>query len=310
MFNLSQRDELLEQFMAAANKSFAGSEPKVREAMQSGDAGEVRNSVKFLQQLVIAAIPENVPVPKASLYVNSAGVDAISLVNIALSNRVNAPEDFKYKSAFGMTEDVNEKVFRFIRDVYGDLIIIELVKFNLKTVNEVLANASAQAGLQYGIRVIPAIGSAAGKKIMSMSDDEIVLVANTERALELDDMVIFLQEPDEVFTEEVIKAKFDKLVATLSSAQTPEQLVGIHGGDLLSFICDISKRIKPSTLIKSVCTKDVKKLRGDNDAIAYYQEGSTFALVARRDGGLEVILSPFDLNDLHRVDVDVLGAIA
>ena len=309
MFTLAQRDELLRQFEAEAKTNYENATPKVREAMKNGEADHVREGIKFLQQLVIAAIPENIPVPKVSLYVNSSGVKEITLVNIAMSNRVNAPENFKYRCAFGLTEDVNEKMFRFLQEVYADLIVIELVKFNLKTVNDVLARASAEAGLQYSIRVIPAIGSAAGKKIMSMSDDEIVFVANTERTLELDDMIIFFQEPDEVFSEEDIKAKFDKLVQTLSSAQTPEQLVGIHGGDLLSFICDISKRVKPSTLIKAVCTKDVNKLRGDNDAIAYYQDGSTFALVARRDGGLEVILSPFDLNDLHRVNVDVLGAI-
>ena len=202
MFTLAQRDELLLQFEAEAKTNYESATPKVREAMQSGDADQVREGVKFLQQLVIAAIPENIPVPKASLYVNSSGVHEITLVNIAMSNRVNATENFKYRCAFGLTEDVNEKMFRFLQEVYADLIVIELVKFNLKTVNDVLARASAEAGLQYSIRVIPAIGSAAGKKIMSMSDDEIVFVANTERTLELDDMIIFFQEPDEVFSEE------------------------------------------------------------------------------------------------------------
>lgn len=78
----------------------------------------------------------------------------------------------------------------------------------------------------------------------------------------------------------------------------------------MAYICDISKRLKPLTLIKKICSKNIEKLRGSKDAVAYYFEDDVFALVERRDGNFTVVLSPFDVKTLRRVDVDVLKGIA
>lgn len=309
MFNAKQRDELIREFRNKVEGSFESINSSVEESMKAGDSRAVIDGVKRLQNLAIAAIPVGIAIPKASLYVSPMGEDEITLVYVTLSNKINSEEKFSYKTSVNQ-KDADAHLFSFIEEVYADLVQNEIIKTNLAKVNNVLSQAVAEAGLSYAIRVISPIGTSVGKKIFSMTDDEIVFVANAERALDLDDMLIFYDAPDEVVSEEMIQGAYSKLVETLTSAQTPEQLVGIHGGSLISLICDISKRIKPATLIKAVCTKDVKKLRGDNDAVAFYQEGNTYALVARRSGNYEVILSPFDLEDLHRVDVDVLDAIA
>lgn len=309
MFNAKQREALIQEFRNKLETSFQSIESTIEKFMKAGNSREVSEGVKRIQDLAIAAIPVGIAVPKASMYVSPMGEDAITLVYVTIGNRINSEEKFSYRTSVNQS-GADAHLFRFIEEVYDDLIQNELIKANLKSVNNVLSQAVAEAGLSYAIRIVPPIGATVGKKISSMTDDEIVFVANPKNVFELDDMLIFYEAPDEVVSEEEIQNAYSKLVETLSSAQTPEQLVGIHGGSLISLICDVSKRIKPATLIKAVCTKDIKKLRGENDAIAFYQDGSVYALVARRDGNYEVVLGPFDLETLHRVDVDVLDAIA
>jgi len=110
--------------------------------------------------------------------------------------------------------------------------------------------------------------------------------------------------------KEVIQKNYQEIVDELRTAQTTVQLVGIHGGMLASHVCDISKRIKPFTLIKKVCPKNVMKLTGNKDTLAYYNKDNVFALVSRVDGEYAVTLSPFNTEDFTSSDVDVLQEIS
>ena len=59
---------------------------------------------------------------------------------------------------------------------------------------------------------------------------------------------------------------------------------------------------KDNTFWYEACIKDTDG--------KYYYVNDIFALVARRDGHFEVILAPFDVNTLRKVDVDILKEIA
>ena len=95
----------------------------------------------------------------------------------------------------------------------------------------------------------------------------------------------------------------------LSALKSLRHLVEQNGGSLVTYVCDISTLVKPMTYIKKITNKNVENHRGNKDAILYYAKENVFALIAKRDGNLELILSPFDTTTLRKVDVDVMGAI-
>lgn len=309
MINAVTRDTLVEQFQSGVSTMFeeVRGNYNIAEAMASNSIDDVRAIIKKVQSLMVANIPGR-NAPKASLYISSSGVDEINVINITVANKISSSKSFSYQTSITKGKTI-EKIVDFMKDVYTALLVDDLICENLERVNEVLAEAVKDAGLSYGIKVVSPLGND-NKKIASMTDDEIVFVADPERVFTLDTIIVLLDEADEVITEDVITSHYNSLVDDISQAQTPEQLVGIHGGALVAYICDISKRLKPLTLIKKICSKNIEKLRGSKDAVAYYFEDDIFALVERRDGNFTVVLSPFDVKTLRRVDVDVLKGIA
>ena len=98
------------------------------------------------------------------------------------------------------------------------------------------------------------------------------------------------------------------MVDELRLAQTTAQLVNMQGGALVAYICGISKRVKPMTIIKSIYSENVAT-SGKKNGIAYYLKDNVYAAINFTDGVPEVILSPFDINTFVNVDKDVLADI-
>lgn len=309
MINAETKNELISQFKTEAKVMYDSVKVNcdLKAAMEEGNVDDVRDIVKKIQSIMIANIPDGMKIPKTSLYVSPTGSEDISIVNITIVNKLSADRDFRYPTVITKS-NAEDKVFDYMLTVYSALLIDELVNRNLERVNDVLAQAVAESGIDYGIKVVSSLGNE-GKKIVSISDDEIIFVADESRVFSLDNVIVLLEEETEFISADVIQSHYQNIVEELATAQTPEQLVGIHGGVLVAHVCDISKRLKPMTLIKKVCSKNVTKVRGDKDAIAYFSEGDVYAIVAKREGSYEVILSPFDVNTLRKVDFDVLKAI-
>lgn len=310
MINLTKKNEIISQFTETSKEMFetVNANIDIDGVMSAGDVDGVRLAVKKVQNIMIANTPFGVAVPKASLYVSPTGAEEITIVNITVANKISSSKSFNFHNAI-THGNANEKVFNFMLSVYTALLIDEMVDENLERVNTVLASAVTEAGLDYSVKVVSSLGNE-GKKIAFMSDDEIIFVADEERVFNLDNIIILFEETDETYTEEVLKKHLQVLVDEMATAQTTAQLVGIHGGALVAHVCDISKRIKPMTLIKKVVSKNVSKVRGNKDTLAYFNDGKNFAILARRDGHFEVILSPFDTETLRNVDIDILKEIA
>lgn len=312
MFDQSKREEVLHLFDANANASFESVLPQlgIDEAMKRGDANATREGVKNIQNILISVIPEGVAVPKATLHVSASstsGTDEITVVNISLSNSLKSLKKFKFTSVIVGT-DIARKVYGFLHNIYTLLIDDEMIDANLEHVNHVLSQAVAEAGLQYAVSVVSPLGNES-KKVAYLADDEVQFVADADRVFSISDMVIF-SEPNEFISEKKIQETYGKMVNALSKAQTPVQLVAMYGGSFVSFICDISNRLKPQTIINKVCNKNSKALIGNKDAIAYFKDGDVFSIVSRRDGEFEVLLSPINITTLEPVDYDVLKALA
>lgn len=279
-------------------------------AMGANNSSKVKDIVTKVHKAMIANVPDELDVPKVSLYVSSTGStpDTISLVNITLGNKITASKDFKFTTVVTSGNAI-QKVIDFMMGVYKVLLVDELIEQNLTRVNEVLKSATDDAKCGFEIEVVSPL-SHEGKKIASISDDKIAFVADEARAFTLDTILVLLEEATEIISEDVIKAHYAKLVEELETVQSTVQLVNIHGGALVAYVCDISKRVKPFTLIKKVTSKNVSNVKGTAPSEAYYSDGKVFALVGRKENSpWEMVLSPFDTETLVKSDTDVLAVV-
>lgn len=311
MYNQIRCAKLIEEFNNSADERFQSlkSNLKFAEAMKEGNSTEVSKFANLLKELLISVIPEGLPIPKAYMYVSSMsnGGDAISVINITVSNKSSSEKEFRFSTSI-IGDDVAEKVFNFLKPVYATLLEDEMAQENVDLVNHVVSQAAEEAGLGYKINfVTPMVGK--GKKIVQLTDDEITLACDMDRLMNIDNMVIFQTEPNEDITEEYIQETYTSLCNALAQAQTPVQLVEMHGGELISLLCDLSKRVKAMTLISKVYNKNILTMKGDKDGIGYYNKDNIFAVVSRKSGALEVILNPISTKTLEPVEFDVIDAI-
>lgn len=312
MYSVEDKVNIVSSFTEASSANIdANMTDDIAGFMKKGAVDLVKDCVLKLQNNVIAAIPEGVEVPPVSLYqspLSSVNSEEIEIISLSLSNRINSKKKFKYTARVSQP-GIIQKLKDFFIPAYTELIVSSMVESNLERVNDILAQAAEEADVPYRVSVVSDLG-AEGKKVVSLLDDEVVFVADEDRAFSLNNLMLMrVPDEEEMITEDMIQGAYSALVEEIQKNQTPEQLVADPGA-FLRYVCDISKHVKPSTIIKGICGKNVERLTGKKDTLAYYLKDNVFALVAKRDGHLEVVLSPFDLTTMRKVDTDVLKEIS
>lgn len=311
MFNQATKNEILEVFETASRDMVAEncSDVDIARYMEEGNVDLLKRGIFKVQNNIIASVPEGIPDPKMSLYITPVGKNSIDVVTISASNRYDSNKKFKFKHMITKKNATADGVADIFKDIYRNLIMEYMINENLELFNDVLKGIVADAGVGYSVKVVSPLGNE-GKKVASLSDEEVTFVVDAHRIFEIDDFVL-LAEPSEDIPEEQIASVRHAEAEAIAACQTTEQLVEKHGGITISYLADINKQVKTMTLIRKVCTRGITKVKGNKEVTGYWEEGDTYALVVKReDGHYDIVLSPFDTKTLRKVDVDVISKLA
>lgn len=309
MYNLKKKEEILQQFIETAdmNLELVKSYGNLAECMEKDDADMVKYLIKEAVKVVRGSVPEELDVPAISVLANQSGdAERITVIDLGLRNKYSSEIKFNFKKQIVFSEDVFEVLADFIKFVCSELIVDALIRANLEVVNAKLKEIGEKAGNTFTVRIVSPL-ACEGHKVVSILDEEVVFVADETRILSMDDILLFF-EPNEVVSQEAIDKAYEETVAEFAKAQTTPQFLGVHE-PLVGYICDISKLVKPITIIKKVYSKNVKNLHGKRDTLAYFNNGEVFAVVSATAEGKEVVLKPFNIETLEVVDFDVLAEI-
>lgn len=311
MISLAEKNAIVEAFENGVKGMYQIVSDKydVQKYMDEGNAQGVKDAVKGVQNVMIGNIPNGCSIPRLMMHVTPYGDGRVSYFKIKIINSVHSERKFSFDITI-TRENAFDRIFDFFYEMYYELIVDELVCKNLEKINDVLKQAVANAGVEYDIKVVSDMNSN-GKKLLSLMDDEVVFVADTERVFSSEDLIVLLDAPTEEISEAVIQDHFNSLVEEIRLAQTTAQLVGVRGGALVAYVCDIPKRIRSATLIKKSCSKSIDKVndRDKNGCLAYYLKDDVYAVVSFKEGVPEVVLSPFDINTFVNVDKDILAEV-
>ena len=317
IITVGQREEMLRTFREDAKAALKMYESTDLYAIShQGDVDEVKLAVDCMVDAVKGAIPAALA-PRINKYISctSTGEEGvITLININIQNKLKDARKFIFKSSFSTDASVREQIEGFLLAIFEELFIDNMIVSNLVIVNEVIANAVAKAGVGYTVSVVSPL-QLAGKKLVEFTDDDVVFVVDYDKAFELGNYVIFLDaDPSEEdmsgYTAEDYEAAFEAIVKEFASCQTTTELVAEKGTEIISVITEIRKSVKPSTLIKKVYRRDASKMKGSVEGLAYYLDGTTFAVINKTADGMTVALQPINLDTLERVDVDVVSKLA
>lgn len=307
MYNLKSKNEIVKNFVSNVdtNLDLVKRYGNLAECMRNDNVDMAKYLINEAVKAMVSSVPDEITIPDVSVYTFMNGDnDMIRTIDLSLRNKYSANYEFKMKKVIVYSEEVFEVVADFLKCSFIELIVDALVRENLEVVNEKLAEIGKEAGNTFKVRIVSPLSNE-GKKIVKITDDEVVFVADEERALDLDDILVFCK-PTEFITEEKIKEGFDMEVAKFAQAQTTPQFVGVHD-PLVNYVCDISRLVKPITLIKKVYSKNIDKVKGNKETLAYYFKENVYSVIAVNEDGREVVLKPFNTEDLTVVDIDVLA---
>lgn len=308
MYNLESRDKYLREFSERVEGriDFLKCYCDLYAEMAKDNVVVVKSFISMVNTEISKVTPKELSVAPASVYTQFSGEDGISLIKLTLRNKYSDKRHFSMKREFARTTSVFDEVVDFFRCSYIELITDALVRSNLEVVNSVLGKICEGANNSFRVTVVPPMGNL-GKSLLKITDDEVVYVASEDRALSLDDILVF-STPTEFVKEELIEKGINKEISLFAQAQTSPQFVGLKS-PLIGYICDIGKLIKPITLIKKAYSRNALKVTGNKETLAYYTEDGVYSVVRLGKDIKEVVLQPFNTESLERVDLDVLSKI-
>ena len=312
MFNTAKRDEVLQKFeqdVIKVAQDFSGV-PRMYESFASDMLSSVKRWIGILDD---KKLPEGVEVGKLSTRVLLYGD---SLMNFSVRSSVTGGVNpIKYKFSLKKTEgstDISlyEELVDNIYNIYKLLIFSGMIDENVKYMNEVLSEICEAADLSYRVQVASPIGHK-GDVIKSISEKEIVFVADEERIFNLDNVRVTM-EPDETVTMDSIMASRKSVADQYGTALDVVQFLENGEFDLIRYICKISKSRNIALTLRKMSAKSLKDTRKRKAGVYTYRDGDVIGLVKIATDGdePEVVLNPFNVKTFERVDgIDMLSMI-
>lgn len=309
MYNIESKNNIVTEFTTKADINVELARPfgNIEECMRGNDASMAKYLAKRYIDAVASSVPKELGVDDTTVYINQSGSDdKVALMGVTISSKYTSDREFKFKKQFVYSEDVTDILIDFVKCTYVELITDALIRANLAEVNAKLEEIGKSAGNTFKVTIVPPMGSE-GKKVLRITDEEVVFVADETRIFDMDDILVF-HEVDEEVTEDILKEGYEREVASFAGACTAPQFIGVHD-PLVEHICGISKLTKPFTLIKKAYSKNAKKVKSKKETSAYFFEDGIYAAVHMTADGNSVILHPFKVDTLEIVDYDVLANI-
>lgn len=269
---------------------------------------------------LIAGVEASVNSPRVDevglpAYLSKTTYEESDASEVTITIRTKLKSSYKYRKdvVVALDEDFIYNAGKAYIDALFDMFHIDAATENVEALNAKIATIITENEIPYTFSFEVDANSSA--TVLSVNDNEVVFNASIPRAQDIASLAIF-KSGDE-YNDLICKEATDSLVAALKSIQTPVQL--IKGGvDLIKEVTGVSTKKRASKLIRDSYHRQAKFLGKVKSGIGYYDETvsingedvNVFALVSKaEDGAITLVLSPFDVKTLSKVDYDVVEAV-
>jgi hypothetical protein len=268
---------------------------------------------------IMGAFEESVPVfedaegNREKLYENVSlrvAMQSDEVIDITVSGNIDAKNTFKKKFSVVRTVGSNsstifDDVVNNLYPLYVQLLEDTLVRMNLKRVNEVFAEITKKAGLDYTVKF--ASGFSTDKVVQEITDNSIVFTLSEDKKFDLDSVIV-LMDPNAIVDADRIEKARNETAEAFASSPTPVKFLDAKY-PLIKLLAGVSGRIKTMTYIRKVTGRNAMSTTKASRCLTYYDANEVYSLVEFTDDGLEVVLSPFNAKTFDAVDFDVKAAI-
>jgi hypothetical protein len=322
MINTKTRDEIVKKFTEDVERTAEEVRGRIKlySYYKAGVYDVVREGIHDIQKIIERQLPlskEEVNENKVAIHVSfTANTISVIMKNKFESCAVKFKEKFAIVIRAGVSDDtIYDECFENMFTVYENVLVDILMRPNVYEFNKVLGELTEAAGLDYKVSVTRPYQND-GKKISVLTDDEVVFVCDQDRIFDIDTLTI-MQTPVAVaegeepvgLTQEAIDEAKKAMSDLFATAQTTAEFVENKGFPVIQFVCDLPKLKKPITYMNKIANKNIMNNKKAYDGLYFYYKDNVFALAEAKDGAVEVVFSPIDVNTFKRVEgIDVTGS--
>lgn len=293
---------------------------EVRKGVVASIAGkpaeEVINTVtELIDGIETGVKAPNVDGVKLPAYLSKVTYEADGSSEVTITVRTKLKSVYKYRkdAVVALDEDFIVNAGKVYIDALFDMFHIDEAMQNIEALNAKIAGIIEENEIPYSFSFVVDANSSA--TVLSVNDNEVVFNASITRAQDIASLAIFREGSE--YNNLIRQEATDNLVAALKSIQTPVQLIKGNVA-LIKEVTGVSTKKRASKLIRDSYHRQAKFLGKVKTGVGYFDETvkingedvEVFALVSKaEDGTIALVLSPFDVKTLYKVDYDVVEAV-
>ena len=293
---------------------------EVRQGVVASIAGkpaeEVINTVtELIDGIETGVKAPNVDGVKLPAYLSKVTYEADGSSKVTITVRTKLKSTYKYRkdAVVALDEDFIINAGKVYIDALFDMFHIDEAMQNVEALNTKIAGIIEENEIPYSFSFVVDANSSA--TVLSVNDNEVVFNASITRAQDIASLAIFREGSE--YNNLIRQEATDNLVAALKSIQTPVQLIKGNVA-LIKEVTGVSTKKRASKLIRDSYHRQAKFLGKVKTGVGYFDETvkingedvEVFALVSKaEDGTIALVLSPFDVKTLYKVDYDVVEAV-
>lgn len=232
----------------------------------------------------------------------------VSSVILSVKSRLNAVHPYKSQVRLECgSEDFFDELVRCYADAICNMCYIDMALENLREVNEKMLEFTADLNLPYTFAFV--LDTTGGEAPVSYIDDITVRFnVPLENALDAGSVQIFNEA--EGYMGYCTDLATDNFKKAISAVSTTVELIRSNIDAFIALVPGLKTRKRADKILRMTYHKKAEFLSGKKPAIGYVELNDTFALVERNGEDYRVLLSPFSIKTLERVNMDVLTAAA
>lgn len=232
----------------------------------------------------------------------------VSSVVLSIKSRLNAEHPYKSQVRLDCdSADFFEQLVSSYANAVCNMCYIEMALDNIREVNEKMLGLTADLSLPYTFSFVL---DTTGEDAPVAYIDDMTVQFNVPLVNALDAGSIQIFSEAEGYMGYCTDLAIDNFKKAISAHSTTVELIRGNIEAFIALVPSLKTRKRADKILRLTYHKKAEYLSGKKPAIGYVEVNDTFSLVERNGEDYRVVLSPFSIKTLERVNMDVLSAAA
>lgn len=230
-------------------------------------------------------------------------------LNITVASKLKAVCKFKHEGSVAVDDDFIVNAGKVFVDALFSAYYVQEANNNLEVLNDRLTEIYDK--YEINKRVLFSIDSMQAGRVLSITDDYVVINADVDRALRVSEIGIMAggNEYNDLIREEATTNFVDVMQTIQITPEIIKKRIAV-----VDFLVDLKTKKHANKIIRESYHKQAVYLKGGNNDIGYINEKvddkNVFALVKKSaDGKFETVLSPFETDALVPFECNVADLV-